>query len=478
MMNSNRKCLRPVCVTLTLFSLLFTVSDRVRAQGAGDQKLDAAIAALRNINQDKLNQAQKEAKAKEIDKAWETIRTSGRAGISRLKQEIQHLNETKQKDDFFKLNASSLLWQIGRFDEAESIAAIWESTPLDAQYNYVFYTAFEAALTHDPRVLPMLRACLCDKKGKVFVAVHSLDVAWPLNLEFLWGSFGAKGLPVLASVLDASKDSAELQSAMVLLAEAQYLDALPAIRRLAANSDSEVSGVAIRTLGMYGHPQDYEFLITGLRSKDPVGQIHFVYALYEYEDLRAVPLLVPLLKTENEALRQEVIGALIHLASVQSFDGLEEYCSSLRSTQEKQTCASKVARALADIPISLETYPKLSARAKETLVFSIRKSAEEDFTLQDSDAKLTRQQFLEVTSDWQKNHRIKSEKFDWVEAKHLLSVATDRDMDRLIDLRAALYGRLSDECLYEVATLNKVIRRVSRSRYRKVVGLTERVEGL
>lgn len=478
MIKSNRKSVRRVCVVLTLLSLLLSGSARVRAQGVADRKLDAAIATLRNINSDKLNEAQKAAKAKEIEKAWETIRASGKAGISRLKQEIQQLDKANQKDDFFKLNASSLLWQIGRFDEAESVAAIWNSTPLEVQYLYVFYTAFDAALTQDPRVLPMLRACLRDKKGKVFIALHSLDVAWPLNLEFLWGAFGAKGLPLLASVLEASKDSAELQSAMVLLAEAQYLEALPAIRRLATSNDSVVRGVAIRTLGTYGHPLDYEFLISGLRSKDPGELIHFVYALYEYEDLRAVPLLVPLLKTDDKALREEVVGALIHLVSVQSFDGLEEHCSSLKSIQEKQQCASEVARALADLPISLETYPKLSTRAKESLVFSIRKSAEDDFTLQDGDTKISRQQFLEVTADWQKNHRIKSEKFDWVEAKHLLSVATDRDMNRLIDVRAALYGRLSDECLDEVLTLNRVMRRVGRSRYRKVVGLTERVEGL
>ena len=62
------------------------------AQSAADKNLDAAIAGLRNINSDKLSEVQKETKAKEIDKAWETIRAAGKDGTLKLKQEIQQLD--------------------------------------------------------------------------------------------------------------------------------------------------------------------------------------------------------------------------------------------------------------------------------------------------------------------------------------------------------------------------------------------------
>jgi len=39
-----------------------------------------------------------------------------------------------------------------------------------------------------------------------------------------------------------------------------------------------------------------------------------------------------------------------------------------------------------------------------------------------------------------------------------------------------LCARLSEEILFEIRRLNEVIERLGRSRYRKVIGLTEKVE--
>jgi hypothetical protein len=463
-------------VALTLFALLFVVSDRVRAQEPVDKKLDAAIAALRNVNTDKLNEAQKEAKAKEIDKAWETIRASGKAGTSRLKQEIQQLEKTNQRDDFFKLNVSTLLWQIGRFDEVESIAAIWNSTPLEVQYIYVFYTAFDAAMTQDARVLPMLEACLRDNKGKVFVALHSLDIEWPLSLEFLWGSFGSKGLPALARILDDSKDPVTIQSAMVLLTEAHYLNALPAIRRRAVSQDQSVRKIAIRCLSVYGHPQDYDFLIAGLASHDSEDLFSFVYALFEYEDLRAAPLLIPLLKTENELVRREVIGALMHLSSVQSIDALQQYCEKAGSPQQREEC-SHVKEALESAGLDLQGYKSLTPEQKKRVTSAMITRAQEDSSLKPGEKVVSHEKFLEQVRVWREKHRLTCEDdkgscTDWT----VLGAATAADLELLFDVSASLYMRLSDECLDEVRTINELIKRLGRSRYRKVVGITEKAE--
>ena len=46
------------------------------------------------------------------------------------------------------------------------------------------------------------------------------------------------------------------------------------------------------------------------------------------------------------------------------------------------------------------------------------------------------------------------------------------DLPLLIDVRARVCERVSDECLEEVVILNRIMERIGRSRYREEVGLT------
>ena len=462
--------------SLALLLLIGALSGRVQAQDTSGKQLDAAIATLRNIQSDRLSEAQREAKGKEIDNSWEVLRAAGKSGVARLKQEIQKLDNSNTRDDFFKLNASSLIWQIARLDEAAGVATIWNSTPLDSQYSYVFYTAFEAAMTQDARALPMLEACLRDNKGKVFIPLHSLDIAWPLNIEFLWGSFGSKGLPALARILDESKDSVKVQSAMVLLTGAHYINALPAIRRLTGNPDKEIRRIAIRCLGSYGHPQDFELLMSGLSSSEPKVVFDFVYALYEYEDLRAVTPLIPLLKTGDESLRREVIGALIHLISAQSVDAVQQHCELAKSSQEKEECV-RVKEQLDSVGLSLDAYKKSSAKERGESIRAIRRGVEEENSIKPGEKAATHDEFITRSRTWKEKHRLTcdgddSSCTDWT----VLAAATPSDLDVLLDVKGSLFARLSDECLYEVRNINTVIRKLGRSRYRKIVGLTDNVE--
>lgn len=446
-------------------------------QSKTDGQLESAISVLRHIDSQGMSENQKEEKGKEINKAWEVVRAAGKNGIQRLKQEIQKIASANERDDFFKLNAASLLWQIGQFGEVESIAGIWNSTPLQAQYNYVFYTAFSAAVTQDPRVLPMLEACLRDDKGKLFIALHSLDIGWPLSHEFLWGAYGPKGLPILAHILETSSNSVELQSAMILLANDQFLPALPAIRKLSTNSNADVRRTAIRSLGEFGHPQDYESLISGLKSNDSQELFHVVYALYEYEDLRAVPLLIPLINTDNEALRGEVLATLLHLTSVASIDAIQKHCAQAKSESEKTECSSpRLVGALEEAGISLLTFSKTSQKEKDDLVARFRSKQKEEFEMNPSDRKPTSNELSAVLSEWRENHRPNSDRYSWIESRHIIAAAGEKTVDALLDAKASFYTRLSDECLYDVHDIRAIIRWVGRGRYRKTPGLTERVE--
>ena len=127
-----------------------------------------------------------------MDRAWNTLTSAGPKGGLALKAELRKLEVSKEKDDLFKLGAAVVLWQIGKAKEAETVAALWSGdVDLNANYSYVFFTAFQAAVTQDPQVVPLLVA---DPEGseKWSFSPHNVRVDWPLSHAFIWGSFGAK----------------------------------------------------------------------------------------------------------------------------------------------------------------------------------------------------------------------------------------------------------------------------------------------
>ena len=480
-----------------LLLALITNQPALFAQSTPDQKLEKAIATLRHIDQSKIPKSQQEAKGKEIDAAWDVIRAAGQTGVARLKEEVRQVDQGKERDDYFKLNATALLWSIGKLDESETIGHIWESTPLTAQYNYVFYTAMEAAATQDARALPMLKAVLRDDQGSVYLYKHALDVRWPLTHEFVWGAYGSKGVPVLAGILETSNFSTELKSAATLLTDAYHTDALPMVRALVKSPISDVRRAAIRSLGVFGHPLDYDLLISGLRLANREELYHYVYALYEYEDLRAVPLLIPFLKEENEFFRREVIATLMHLASPASFDALQEFCRAPKDPQQQGECSGHINDSLEQIGLTWAKYAKWSPAEKEKFFKELRRKSEDKYRLNPGDKRLTHQQLIEAINEWKNHSRaftgekggfeqpegskpnqfiFKMSRYGWVEERHVLATATPQDINMLLDARASLYRRLSDECLYEVRRINTIIQRMVRSQYRREVGLTAQSE--
>src|SRR4030095_13103949 len=457
-------------VLITLVSLFCVVSTYAQASSATtDKQLDQALASRRHIDQSKMTDAQKEKMADEIDQSWQVIKKAGKSALVRLKAEVQQVDERKEKDYFFKLNVSALLWDGSKFDEAQTIAAIWNSTPLTAQYNYVFYTSFDAAKTQDARALPMLRAVLRDKEGVTYVPQHAMDLRWPLTHEFVWGAYGSKGLPILAGVLADSGFSVEQESSMVLLSEAQYLPALPRIRALAKSPIASVRQTAIRCLGLYGHPEDFEFLVSGLRLVNEEERFHYVYALYEYEDTRAVPHLTPMLKTENEFLRREVIATLAHLLSNSSIEALSDYCKDSKPLTAQSGECSHVDSLFDEVGVKLADYAKLSPAERQSFVADLRKKIEAQWQLQKDDQTLTHIDLIAALDEWKRNQRAfrgdsvqwsrepgkektfvaSINRFGWVEPRHILAVATDEDLGAIADVKAAVLGRLWDEWLYE-----------------------------
>jgi hypothetical protein len=456
--------------------LLFPTGAHPR-QAAPAQNLERAVASLRNIDASKLTEAQADAKSQELDAAWDTITKAGPAGVARLKTELRRLDETKVRDDRFRLAAAALLWDIAKFDEAEAIASIWSTTPLKAQYYYVFYTAFEAAETHDERALPMLRAILRDKEGEVFFTRHAMKVAWPLTHEFIWGAFGAKGAASLSGILETSSDPIEQASATLGLAAAQQLTSLARIRQLAATGKGDARHAAVRALGIFGHPQDYDFLVAGLRSPDAAIAFSHAFALYEYEDLRAVPLLVPLLEAPDEQLQAEAVAALTHLLTPAALEALQRHSQTSKKPSVRAGSDDFVKSFLEETQLTWRAYMKLSPPEKLDTVKRWRDNREGMRLVAGGQGQpLTHVALVRLAESWKSSHRLERPGGARVEVGEILSAATPADIDLLLDVKAALYHRLSDECLYEVRRIDAAVRHLGRSRYRKTTRITERAE--
>ena len=154
---------------------------------------------------------------------------------------------------------------------------------------------------------------------------------------------------------------------------------------------------------------------------------------------------------------------------------------------------------LESVKIDLRDYAKKSQEEKAEIIAAAGKSADEWYQLRKDDKKLTHDQLIEAAQEWKRNGRIfgakplaftqlpkkdnkdntflvSVNKYDWVEERHILPAATAGDIPLLLEVKAALCARLSEETLYEIRRLNRVIERLGRSRYRKVIGLTEKVE--
>jgi hypothetical protein len=92
--------------------------------------------------------------------------------------------------------------------------------------------------------------------------------------------------------------------------------------------------------------------------------------------------------------------------------------------------------------------------------------------LEKYDRRFSRDSFLKAANQWKENHRLDN----WVKAGHLISVSTSDDIHLLLEVKASVLMRLSDECLYETKQIDGAIFYLGRSRYRKDPWKTEKVE--
>ena len=447
------------------------------AESVSPEKLAEAIKVMRKISPDKLSREEQESKGAELDEAWQTLQSAGTRGVDALKAEIRRIDEAKDEDHVFKLGASAVMWRIAQLAEAQAIGEIWSRTPVHEQYRYVFYTAFDAARTQDVRALPMLQALLKDNKGVVFLEAHAMELKWPETVLWLWSAFGPKGLPALKRTLADSRDPIEREMALCCIADLLDPSALPDIRTIARSDAAPVRNRAIRALGWFGHPADYEFLLDGLKSEDPALLHAYEYALFEYGDLRAVSAIIPLLAHRDEKVWHEALAVLAHLLSPEAIAAIQQQARDAKDEERRTELARALDQLLEDVlKTERSAWDRKSVPEQRAAIQAVRAAQRAAFAAPRSgDKTLSRDDLKSAIAEYRKDCSLTRGAYEWVEPRHIIAIAVPSDIADLQEVRAMLFFRLSDECLYEVRELDRLIRWLVRAQYREDPWETEKV---
>lgn len=147
-----------------------------------------------------------------------------------------------------------------------------------------------------------------------------------------------------------------------------------------------------------------------------------------------------------------------------------------KDEEEGRRAETWLARSLEAEGLTWETFAAKSPDERKATIAAIRARGEQHYVLKPDDRKLDHDELLKAAAQWKENLRITGGDYKWVEDRHALAASTPADIDLWLDVKAKVCCRLSDECLSEVRTIDNLVARLGRSRYRKAVGITEKAE--
>ena len=109
------------------------------------------------------------------------------------------------------------------------------------------------------------------------------------------------------------------------------------------------------------------------------------------------------------------------------------------------------------------------------MIASFRDAIQERYRPKPDDKKFTHDDLLKAAEQWKTNHQLSKGDYAWVEERHVAAATDAKDIPLLLDVAAACYGRLTEDCLYETQALERLVQRLGRVRYRAEPGLCEKV---
>lgn len=439
---------------------------------AARDDLRAAIAEMRNLPTP-LEGEEAQRRGPRIQKAWQTLVAAKAEGAAALLTEARQLDATGERDDRFRLGAGAVLWEIGGLDRVDDILASWSDADFAVKYSYAFTVAGRAAQTKDPRAVPLLTALLRDQRGEFHLSQHAMTLAWPGTHLVLWAPLGRDAAPALTKVLAAPPDPTTAASCAYLLASCWHVEALPQLRTLARTGAGPLRCEAVRSVGRFGHPDDYEWLLAGIASDDGELAAAHVGAVAAFGDLRAVPQLLAVAKHTDDRLRAMAMRALIALPTR---EGIDEVLARLETSYapESEEVGARLWQFFGG-EFDPENYSTQSVDERQRRVEHQRAKASEAVRPQQGDRRLSHQELQDLLAAIASDGRM-PDSFSWVTARHLLAAATAADVALLLDARGGLYRRFSDEQLEAIEHFELALRWIVRAQYRTDPGVCEQVQ--
>ncbi len=322
-----------------------------------------------------------------------------------------------------------------------------------------FRTAYEAALTRDPEALPALAAFIRERTDRVLIPEQSLDIEWPVALDFVWGAYGPEGYPVLVEIAAESGDPVMIESALAVLCTSEYPDALTVARRLAIEGETaRIRRAAVRLLGWHGRARDWERLLIGLMSDDVDDISASLWAIHKSGDARAVSYAIPFCNHPDPWIRDEALSILALACTPESIEAMQKVCEDRPDDTGLDEFAFYTDAVLWIAGLDRATYCALAPADREQAIARARAIL---YGPRPGAAPLSRDDALAMVAQWTEKGCINCDDLDDVEHQVAAALVRD-DIPLLQELRASIYRRLSNEALRDVAKVESIMQKVVR----------------
>lgn len=327
-----------------------------------------------------------------------------------------------------------------------------------------FHTAYDAALSRDPRALPVLVNFLRERTGSTLPAGECtghqpMHMEWPVALDFVWGAYGPEGYPVLVEIAAESGDPVMVESALSALCTSEYPDALPVARRLALEGGTAgIRRAAVRLLGWHGRARDWEHLLIGLMSDDVDDISASLWAIHKSGDPRVVSYAIPFCDHPDPWVRDEALSVLALACTPESIEAMHRVCDQRSEDPGLDEFAFYTDAVLWIAGLDRATYCVLAPADREQAVARAKAIL---YGPRPGAAPISRVEALAMVAQWTEDGCISCDALDDVE--HLIAAALVRDdIPLLQELRASIYRRLSDQALRDVAKVESIMQKVVR----------------
>jgi len=467
--------LRPRCVCLALVGLgacatqrsapPVTAATEVAAEAVpakpAEGALDSAVAELRHVIPAKLSEAEQEKKSAALDAAWKQLQADPAHAVPALKAEYERFTARGERDDYYTIEAAYLIFKMRGPAELATLERMYAGLDVSANFRVVFETRFLVASSGEPRALPFLRKAfdLPPAAARVTFARHALTIGWPQILEFMLAPLGPAVCPLAEEVASSASEPGPLVGALDLL-QANLCAGTPEIlrRRLAAASDENVVGAMLRGLGTWAAPADRLLLERHLADKRPVVRASAAFALYELGDPASNPALRRMLADGDDQTRAEVIGSLFHTLDRDNARAIVKHRKDAKCPEGDREIIGKLVERLAELT-GVDQAPLLGGdeRKWKQAIATYWSKRDRRFALGPGERTLTRGELQAALAEWSESASITGGKWAWVESPQVLAVATAEDIPGLLAVRARLFFRQSDEMLYEVAIIDRLL---------------------